>query len=74
MVGVDDPRPLHAPLLQNPDGGEMVLDFLLIFLRDSPPPQFQDRFDEAPGELWQGGSYIVLDVELMRMPPLVGGR
>ena len=53
----------------------MVLDSLLVFLWDSPlPPRVWDLFDEAPDELWQGGGCIVLDVEPMRIPPLVGGR
>ena len=38
MVGVDDPRSLHAPLLQNLEGGEMVLDPLFIFVWDTPLP------------------------------------
>ena len=64
-----------TPLLQNSDGGEMVLDFLLIFIRDPPlPPRFWGLFDEATGERWQGGGCVVLDVEPMRMPPLIGGR
>ena len=52
----------------------MILDFLLVFIRYTPLSRLWDLFDNAPGECWQGGSYVVLDVKPMRMPPLVGGR
>ena len=73
MVGADDPRSLHAPLLQNLEGGEMVLDPLLVFVWDTPLLRPRDLFDCAPREHRQGGGNIVLDVKPMRMPPLVGG-
>ena len=41
---------LHAPLLQNLEGDEMVLDPLLVFVRDTPLPRPRDLFDDAPRE------------------------
>ena len=52
----------------------MVLDLLLIFVLDTPLPRLWDLFDDAPGDRWQGGGNVVLDIKPMQMPPLVGGR
>ena len=52
----------------------MVLDPLLIFVRDTPLLRPRDLFDEEPGVQRQGGGHIVLDVKPLRIPPLVGGR
>ena len=73
MVGPNDTRPLQAFLLEDLDGGDVVPDFLLVLLRDAPlPPRLQGLLDQAPGELWQGGNSVVLEVESLRVPPLVG--
>ena len=73
MVGADNPRPLHAPLLQSMEGGEKVGDVLLLFSQNAPLPRLRSLFDEAPGVLRQGGTHIIPDVKPLRMPPLVGG-
>ena len=52
----------------------MVPD-LLVLLWDTPlPPRLQGLFDQAPNELRQGGGGIILEIEPMRMSPVVGGR
>ena len=51
----------------------MVSDLFLVLLRDAPlPPLLQSLFDQAPGELWQRGGGVILEVEPLRVPPLVG--
>ena len=51
----------------------MVSDLLLVLLRDAPlPPLLWGLFDQALGELRQRGSGIILEVEPLQMPPLVG--
>ena len=52
----------------------MVLDPLLIFVWDTLLPRPWDILNDAPGEHWQGGGHVVLDIKPLRMPPLVGGR
>ena len=54
------------------DGGDVVSD-LLVLLRDAPlPPLLWGLFDQAPSELWQRGGCGILEVEPLRVPPLVG--
>ena len=36
MVGPDDAQPLQAILLMDVDGGDVVLDLLLVLLQDAP--------------------------------------
>ena len=73
MVGPNDARPLQAVLLEDLDGSDVVPDFLLVLLRNTPlPPRLRGFFDQAAGELRYRGSGVVLEVEPLRMPPRVG--
>ena len=46
------------------DGSDMVSDLLLVLLRDALlPPLLQGLFDQAPDELRQRGSGVILEVE-----------
>ena len=47
--------------------------FFLSFFR-MPPPLLRGLFDQAPSELQQKGGGIILEVEPLRVPPLVGRR
>ena len=54
------------------DGGDVVSDLLLVLLRDAPlPPLLQGLFDQAPGELWQRGGGVILEVEPLQVPSLI---
>ena len=73
VVGPDDAQPLQAIILGDVDGGDVVLNLLLVLLRDAPlPPRLRGLFDQALGELRQRGGGVVLEVEPLRVPPLVG--
>ena len=53
----------------------MVSNLLLVLLWDAPlPPLLWSLFDQAPGELWQRGGSVILEVESLRVPPLIGCR
>ena len=50
-------------------------DLLLVLLRDAPlPPLLRGLFDQASGELWLRGGGVILMVEPLRVPPVVGCR
>ena len=51
----------------------MVLDLLLVLLQDAPHPSLlRGLFDQAPGELRKRGGGVILKVEPLRVPSLVG--
>ena len=57
------------------DGGDVVLNLLLVLLRDAPlPPLLWSLFDQTPGELRQRDGGVILEVEPLRVSPLFRHR
>ncbi|KAK8448167.1 hypothetical protein SEVIR_8G238775v4 [Setaria viridis] len=74
VVRADDPGAGEPLPLQLPNGLQQVGDLPLLLLHRPVRPYVGRRIDGAAGERRQGGVRVVLHVEPLIMPPLVGHR
>ena len=72
VICPDDTGPTKIVDLQEHDGIKDIAHPLLFLLERSPLPHLRCLFDEASSEVRQGGDSVVLHVEPLLLPPLVG--